>query len=147
MTRLISIFLPSLSTDRVRRKPGDGAPSLETPLVMVGWNGRRRVVQAVDAAAYAAGLRVGMQATMARALVKGLAILDADPDADAEALKRLALWTMQRFAPIAAADPPDGIVIDSTGADHLHGGERAMLSALIEKLARAGFRAPRRHCR
>jgi protein ImuB len=43
-------------------------------------------------------------------------IQDADPAADAEALERLALWMLQRFAPIVAADPPDGIVIDSTGA-------------------------------
>ena len=48
---------------------------------------------------------------------------------------------LQRFAPIVASDPPDGIVIDSTGADHLHGGEAAMLTALIEKLAGVGLRA------
>jgi protein ImuB len=31
-----------------------------------------------------------------------------------------------------AADPPDGIVIDSAGADHLHGGEAATLAILVE---------------
>jgi hypothetical protein len=40
-----------------------------------------------------------------------------------------------------AADLPDGIVIDSTGADHLHGGEKAMLGTLIAKLAGIGIRA------
>jgi protein ImuB len=39
---------------------------------------------------------------------------------------------------VVAADPPDGIVIDSTGADHLHGGEAAMLEALIGRLAMSG---------
>ena len=48
---------------------------------------------------------------------------------------------LQRFAPIVAADPPDGIVIDSTGADHLHGGEAATLAILVEKLASVGLRA------
>jgi protein ImuB len=44
-----------------------------------------------------------------------------------------------RYAPIAAADPPDGIVIDTSGADHLHGGETTMLSGMIERLEAAGI--------
>ena len=119
MTRVISVFLPTLSTDRVRRKTGDAAPPPEAPLILVGRDGRRRVVLAADAAAQAAGLRIGMPATKAQALVQGLVIQDADPAADGEVLDRLALWMLQRFAPIVAADPPDGIVIDSTGTEHL----------------------------
>jgi protein ImuB len=99
------------------------------------------VVLAADAAAQAAGLRVGMPATKAQVLVSGLIMQDADLAADAEALARLALWMLQRFAPIVAPDPPDGIVIDSTGADHLHGGEAAMLAMLIDKLASVGIRS------
>src|SRR5260370_25558741 len=135
MPRVISVFLPTLSTDRVRRKAGAIAPPAETPLILVGRDGRRRVVLAADAAAQAAGLRVGMPATKAQALVQGLVIQDADPAGDAEALERLALWMLQRFAPIVAVDAPDGIVIDTTGADHLHGGEAAMLATLVDKLA------------
>jgi protein ImuB len=48
---------------------------------------------------------------------------------------------LQRVSPIVAADPPDGIVIDSTGADHLHGGEAAMIETLIGRLAMAGVTA------
>src|SRR5580704_16911868 len=128
MTRVISVCLPTLSTDRVRRKAADTVPPPETPLILVGRDGRRRVVLAADAAAQAAGLRVGMPATKAQALVQGLLIQDADPTADAEALDRLALWMLRRFAPIVAPNAPDGIVIDSTGVDHLHGGEAAMLA-------------------
>jgi hypothetical protein len=73
------------------------------------------VVLAADAAARRAGLRVGMPATKAQALVVGLVIMDADPAADDAALDRLALWALQRYAPIAAADPPDGLIIDVTG--------------------------------
>src|SRR5580704_17369871 len=119
MTRVISVCLPTLSTDRVRRKAGDTAPPPETPLILVGRDGRRRVVLAADAAAQAAGPRVGIPATKAQALVRGLVIHDADPTADAEALERLALWMLQRVTPIVATDPPDGIVIGSEGADHL----------------------------
>jgi protein ImuB len=80
-----------------------------------------------------------MTVTRAQVMVPGLLAQDADPSADAEALERLALWIMQRFAPVAAADPADGIVIDSTGADHLHGGEAAMLEGLVGRLAMSGI--------
>lgn len=108
---------------------------------MIGREGSRRVVVAADAAALAAGLRVGMAAAKAQVLVPGLTIEDADPGADAEALDRLALWILQRFAPVVAADMPDGIVIDSTGADHLHGGEAPMLEALVGRLTMSGIAA------
>ena len=63
MTRVVSLFLPSWSTDRLRRKAGDAAPPAEAPLVLIGRDGNRRVVLAADAAAHAAGLRVGMPVT------------------------------------------------------------------------------------
>lgn len=138
MTRVISLFLPSWSTDRPRRKAGDAAPPVEAPLVLIGRDGNRRVVLAADAAATAAGLRAGMPVTKAQVLVPGLLVQDADPAADAEALDRLAVWLL-RFAPIVAAAPPSGLVIDSTGADHLHGGEPAMLEGLIGRLAMSGI--------
>ncbi len=99
------------------------------------------MVLAVDAAAQAAGVRVGMPATKARVLVQGLIVQDHDAVGDVQSLDRLALWMLQRYAPIVAADPPDGLVIDSTGADHLHGGEEAMLAGLIDRLAASGVQA------
>jgi protein ImuB len=118
---------------------GGAAPPAEAPLVLVGWEGRRRVVLAADAAARRAGLRVGMPTAKAQALVPGLIVRDAEPAADAEALDQLALWALRRYAPVAAADPPDGLVIDTTGAAHLHGGEDAMLQGMVERLAASGI--------
>lgn len=92
---------------------------------------------AADAAAQAAGLRAGMPVTKAQVLVPDLLIQDADQAADAQGLERLAIWLL-RFAPIVAPDTPDGIVIDSTGADHLHGGEAAMLDGLLGRLTMSG---------
>jgi protein ImuB len=120
---------------------GAAAPPAEAPLVLTGRDGRRRVVLALDAAARRAGLRAGMPAAKAQALVPGLIMRDADPAADAKALDRLALWALQRYAPVAAADPPDGLVIDVTGAAHLHGGEDAMLEGMIARLAASGIAA------
>jgi protein ImuB len=113
---------------------GAAAPDEATPLVLVGQTGRRREVVAANAAAFQAGLRVGMPATKAQALVKELVIHHADPAADAEALERLAVWAL-RYSPIVAVEDPDGLIIDATGASHLHGGEDAMLADIISRLA------------
>ncbi|MGH3184768.1 MAG: Y-family DNA polymerase, partial [Streptosporangiaceae bacterium] len=120
---------------------GAAAPPAEAPLVLTGREGRRRVVLAMNVAARRAGLRAGMPATKAQALVPGLVVRDAEPAADAKALDRLALWALRHYAPIAAADPPDGLVIDTTGAAHLHGGEDAMLEGMVERLAASGITA------
>lgn len=82
-----------------------------------------------------------MPVAKAHALVPGLIVIDADPAADREGLDRLALWALQRISPVVAADPPDGLVIDTTGADHLHGGEALMLETMVEKFAASGVEA------
>lgn len=141
MKRVVSVYLPTFATDRFRRQAGDAAPPSDVPLVLAGQDGRRRVVLAADLAAQRAGLRVGMPLSKAQALLRDLVIEEMRPAADAEALDRLALWCLQRFAPIVAPDAPDGIVIDSTGADHLHGGEPALAEMLINRLAAVGIKA------
>jgi protein ImuB len=108
---------------------------------LIGRDGRRRVICAADANARSLGLYVGMPATQAQALVAGLVMQDAQPLEDLAALDRLALWALQRYCPIVAADPPDGLVMDTTGSDHLHGGEAAMLAGMIDRFAGAGFLA------
>lgn len=99
MPRVVSIFLPSWPTDGLRRKLGVASLPPDGPFVLAGRDGQRRVVLAADRAALAAGLRVGMPATKAQALVEKLIMMDADPDGDAEALDRLALWAMRRYSP------------------------------------------------
>lgn len=120
-----------------------GAAALppDAPLVLVARDGRQRVVTAANRFAQNAGLYVGMAAAKAQALVSNLIMRDAEPDADAAGLDQLALWALRRYAPIVASDPPDGIVVDATGAAHLHGGEDAMMNDLIERTGRAGLSA------
>jgi protein ImuB len=134
------MFLPTWPTDRFRRRMGASAPDAAMPLVLVGRTGRRREVVAANIAALKVGLRIGMPATKAQALVKELIIHHADPDEDAGALERLAVWAL-RYSPIAAADGPDGLVIDATGASHLYGGEEAMLTDMVARLAAVGIDA------
>jgi protein ImuB len=137
MPRVVSVYLPTWPTDRWRRKRG--APPPEVPFAMVGREGNRNVVTAADIVARSFGIRVGMPATKAQALVAELVIRDSDPDGDRAALERLAVWAL-RYSPVVAADPPDGLVLDTTGADHLRGGESAMLADAAARLAGAGVR-------
>ena len=141
MARVVSVFLPTWATDRARRTPGANAPPADIPFAMVGHLGRRRAITAADALALRSGARIGMAAAQATALIPGLVTRAADPLGDAAALERLALWAIRRYAPIASADPPDGLVIDTTGADHLAGGEQALLEDLVERCAAASITA------
>ena len=96
---------------------------------------------ALDDNAEALGLRLGMPVAKAQALAPDLRLMDANPAADAAGLQKLAHWALQRISPIVMADPPDGLVIDTTGADHLHGGEAAMLGAILQRFASSGVKA------
>ncbi len=68
-------------------------------------------------------------------------MVDADPAADLVALERLTLWALSQYSPIVAIDPPDGIVLDTEGADHLQGGEELMLSGLVNRFRARGLPA------
>jgi protein ImuB len=138
MTRVVSVFLPTWPTDRFRRGLLGASLPPDRPLVMVGNDGPRKVVSAADIAAHRVGIRVGMPAAKAQALVPDLTVADAAVREDAEALERLAYWAL-RYSPVAASDPPDGIVIDVSGADHLMGGEEALLHDLAERLRAVGL--------
>jgi protein ImuB len=115
---------------------GANAPSLETPLVLIGHEGRKRVILAADQAARREGLKPGIIASKAQALVANLIMMDADRDADAAALEKLAIWMQRHFAPIVAPDG-NGLMLDITGTAHLFGGEKAMLVEIVRKLASA----------
>ena len=141
MRKVVSVFLPTWPTDRLRRTLGDTAPPSDSPLTIVGQVGNRRVVTAANLAAQALGIRSGLAATQAHALVPDLLTHDADRDADDAGLGKIALWILQRYVPIVAADPPDGLMLDATGASHLHGGDKALVDDLAARLAESGTAA------
>ena len=97
------------------------------------------VIASADPAAQALGLHAGMALAHAQAIVPGLVVVDADPAGDAAARARLAAWCM-RLAPLTAPDT-DGLWIDATGCTHLHGGEQAMLDAVLARLTADGVAA------
>jgi protein ImuB len=108
---------------------------------MIARQGSRRVIAAQDVAATAAGLRLGMPASKAQAILPGLIVEELQAADDAKALRDLAFWFLRIYAPIVAPDPPAGLVLDTTGADHLHGNENLMLTGMINRLHGLGFTA------
>jgi protein ImuB len=120
---------------------GDTAPLSDSALILKGSDGGRRVITAIDGRAQQMGLRVGMPVARAEAMFTGLIIADADPVADSLALDKLAIWALRHYSPIAAADPPDGLVLDIAGADHLYGGEAGLVSDIMTRLAERGITA------
>lgn len=109
--------------------------------MVIARSGSKRWITAADRAALKLGLRVGMPAAKAQALFQGLVMIDADPSADIAALQRLTLWALSQYSPVVAMDPPDGIVMDTEGADHLQGGEALMLSGLVNRFRGRGLAA------
>jgi protein ImuB len=82
-----------------------------------------------------------MAVTQARAMVPGLELREAEPEADSAFLGRLALFAAKRWTPGAAVSGPDGLWLDLTGVAHLFGGEEAMCRRIIRFCARLGFTA------
>jgi len=111
---------------------------------------RGLVLAALNPAAQALGLRLGQAHADACALAPSLKSEPVKPGQAQDALRRLALWA-QRYGPLVALDEGfsgeggycglEGLWIDTTGADHLFGGETALLADLTARLARAGAAA------
>ncbi|RWY70036.1 Y-family DNA polymerase [Rhizobium sp. WSM1325] len=139
MTRVVSIYLPDLPTDRIRRADPSIPP--DQAIAVIAKSGSKRWVSAVDAAAKKAGVHVGMQAARAQALFRGLTMVDADPAADAAALERITYWALTQYSPIVAVDGLDGLVMDTEGADHLQGGEEPMLARIANQFRAKGLTA------
>ncbi len=136
MRRVISIYLPTWPTDRLHRSKGAALPPDE-PVVTSVNDRRRQVVGAANAAAASVGLYPGMPLAHAQSLIPHLHIEPADLEGDASSLADLAAWCL-RFSPFTAPDGMDGVWIDATGCAHLFGGEHALLTTIVSKLAASG---------
>jgi protein ImuB len=81
-----------------------------------------------------------MTLSHARPLLTGFRLHSelARPERQAAALHALALWCL-RIAPIAAPDPPDGLLLDITGCHHLYPSEPRLLARTCRSLARLGI--------
>ncbi len=136
----MAIWCADLALDRWRLVEGcargEGADA--TPLALIAETAHGPRIAALNAAGAAQGVRTGTMLADARTLCPALAVCPADPAGDLAFLEHLALWA-QRWGPWSALDPPDGLIVDTTGAAHLFGGEAALLADARAQLARRGL--------
>jgi len=132
----MAIWVAALAIDRWQLTEGERAG----PFALLSETAHGPRIAATNAAAREAGVRAGTMLADARALCPELAVAPADPAGDRAFLESLALWA-QRWGPWTALDPPDGLLVDVTGAAHLFAGETAMLAEAQALLARRGLTA------
>lgn len=126
-------------TDRlVRLAIQAGRKQGEHPLVVVARKGNILALVGADANARRQGLRPGLAFADAKARVPQLEVAEHDETADADLLERLADWC-DRYSPLVAVEPPDGIVCDITGVSHLFGGEAGLVADMESRLRAQGF--------
>jgi protein ImuB len=111
------------------------------PMVLIERSGQRDTLTAACPVALDLGLRPGMAAAHARALVNDLEVRDAEHDADRAWLDRLALHAVHHWTPTASPCPPDGLWLDLTGTTHLFGGEERFCRRVLRFLQRLGLTA------
>jgi protein ImuB len=131
--RILCLWLNRLSTDRVARQSHETAP-----LVVFGKRGNLDLLLAVDAQAQRLGLTAGLALAQARAMHPALAAMPEDQAGDAHLLDAIADWC-QRYTPLVAVDPPDGILLDIGGCAHLFGGEAKLRDDLLARVTGFGL--------
>jgi protein ImuB len=151
MSRIVSVWLRAWPIARLLRARASAAPAEASaaeaidprrPLVLVapGVGGAR--IAALNRSAQRSGLAVGELLSNARSKVLDLQVRDADPAADAAALRKLALWGLRYtpvVAPFDAASGSDGLFLDIAGCAHLFGGEAELIGDLGRRLAGFGL--------
>jgi protein ImuB len=139
--RILSLWFPYLSTERVLRKRlgrswRSGPKGL--PLVVSHQEKNSQCIAALDEQAEALRLKRGMGIADARAMYPSIEIIEAEPAADLRLLESLADWC-DRYTPLVALDGTEGLFLDITGCAHLFGGEKALLNDLLARLFQQGF--------
>jgi protein ImuB len=132
MRRILSVWLPHWPITRLTRSV---SASPDRPLVTVETIRGVRHLVAMGVDGEAQGLRPGQTLTNARAVCPALIPIEAGPVADEAALARLATWC-ERYTPMAALDPPDGLWLDITGCTAVFDTEAELAQDLASRLER-----------
>ena len=140
--RIVSVHLADFAMERWLKWAAarNEAPPDDLPVILATEGSHGPVVHACTRAARLAGIHTGARVVDMRALCPEVQIAYADTGGDAATLAKLATWA-RRWCPWTAVDGTDGLVLDTTGSDHLWGGEPEMLREIEEKLSLLGFSA------
>lgn len=124
---------------RVMERQGNAPPD-DIPVVLAREGQHGPVIHAANRTARLEGITPGSRVVDMRAICPELQVAYADEAGDRAALDRLVLWA-RRWCPWTVRDGNDGLILDTTGADHLWGGEAAMLVEMETQLSLLGLTA------
>ncbi|MDX1431478.1 MAG: DNA polymerase Y family protein [Gammaproteobacteria bacterium] len=129
----LALHLPRLPLEALNPAPG-------TSLAVISGADARAVVVAADERCRAAGIRAGMPASAACALLPALRLVVRDAQAEAAALAGLAVWAGQ-FTSCASLVPPAGLVLEVGGSLRFFGGLDDLLARVRRGIAALGYGA------
>ncbi|MDU8258829.1 DNA polymerase Y family protein, partial [Pseudomonas syringae pv. actinidiae] len=129
------VLLPQLALDGVMRRRSDP----DEPLALISGSAHRRVLQTVNPAARALGLRAGQSLTAAQALVPNFATVVHDP-ADTEDLQQLLAAWAYGFSSSVSLKYPRVLLMEIESSLKLFGPWPVFEARLREELTAQGFR-------
>ena len=133
--RYVTIWFRSLKTDWFSIRQ----PSLrKAPFVLCAPDHGRMIITALNEPARLQGVEMGMVVADARAIFPSLQVLDDEPGLQERLLNAIANWCI-RYTDIVSIDLPDGIIMNTTGAAHLWGGEQSYIRDINLRLHHRGY--------
>ncbi|MFC7292804.1 Y-family DNA polymerase [Hirschia litorea] len=147
MKRYLYVYFPAWPLDRLRRakyQQLQARPSIlekppkSVPFVLVEKCRNGVEIVAANPIAQSQNVHAGLAFTDARARVPNLVFEEIDRIADARALSKLVDW-MVRFSPSVSIDGDDALIMETTGLDHLFGGEAKLIEQVSACLRTNGY--------
>ncbi|WP_223886836.1 Y-family DNA polymerase, partial [Pseudomonas amygdali] len=129
------VLLPQLALDGVMRRHGNP----DEPLALISGSAQRRVLQSVNPAARALGLKAGQSLTAAQALVPNFSTVEHDP-ADIERLQQLLAAWAYGFSSNVSLKYPRVLLMEIESSLKLFGPWPVFEARLREELTTQGFR-------
>jgi len=146
-TRVLSLWLPYLAIDRIRRESRCSTPGQRSlPGATYLENVEGQPLIALCARAEQAGLLPGMSRAEALKRVPGLTARPSDPKSDERFLSACISWC-ELYTPFVAVDrnvtaePGSALWLDIGNSAHLSGGEASLLARLLGRCRKEGLTA------
>lgn len=128
------VLLPQMALDGVMRRH----PEPDEPLALLSGTAQRRILQAVNSAARALGLRPGQSLTSAQVLVRHFATVEYDP-AETDRLHRLLAAWAYRFSSQVSLKYPRVLLMEIESSLGLFGPWPIFEARLRQELTALGF--------
>jgi protein ImuB len=133
----LAIRLPHLALDSYVR----GQAGKEQAIAISDTVARREVVIDCNPPALAGGIRPGMPATAALGILDGIQLVQRRPQAEKQALQRLAAWCYQYSGQVCIPGDRPGLLLEAGASERLFGAPQVLGARLERELGRLGYHA------